>query len=178
MALIRRTAALAMVALTTAACTGLAADPDIPADVEERIAAAEGVQAEILADRVVTRTELERAAGQVEACLERHGVQPESFAFEAGDLRVRFSDDTPAGLDDQSAVYDQCVDQEFRLVVEVFNLNHRRLPEDSDASRTRIIECINEQGIDVEDLDDPDIPTDIRRECTEQIELQEWDAIP
>lgn len=178
MALTRRVAALAMVALATAACTGLAADPVIPADIEERIAEADGVQAEILADRVVTRDELEQAAEQIEACLERQGVQPASFAFEAGDLRVRFSADTPAGLDDQSAVYDRCVEQEFQLVVEVFNLNHRQLPEDQDASRVRIIGCINEHGFDVDELDDPGIPSDLRRECTEQIELQEWDATP
>lgn len=177
MALIRTTV-LAILALATGACTGLSADPLIPADVEERIAAADGVQAEILDDGLVTREELEQAAEEVEACLERQGVQPESFEFEAGDIRVRFSDDTPAGLDDQSATYDRCVEQEFQLVVEVFRLNHRQLPEDRAASEARIIECINDRGFDVDELNDPDIPSDVRRECTERVELQEWDEIP
>lgn len=145
---------LAALAVMVGACSPATAEGPFPPDLVDDVAAAEGFQADALEDEVVTTDELGAAAGNVEACLVAEGVQPDEFAFEAGDIRVRFAGASESAVVDAEAAFGTCFEQEYALLASVFDWQHRPTAEEAADDEAQMLSCLAEEGHPVDDLDE------------------------
>jgi len=115
-------------------------------DLQRRVAAIGGVQAEILADGEVTSAELERAAFAVRACMEDRGVNVVDFTYERGQMSVTI-EHTDGQIARDTMIQTECETENFDLVSEVVAL--QRMPTEQERSRQveLLLACLEAAGV-------------------------------
>jgi hypothetical protein len=177
----RRIAVVAF-AIAAAACSAQAyATEAMPSQLALAVEGLSGVQAEIVADDIVTMEELDLAAQQVKGCIVAAGITVESFSFENGDIRVRMvideSEATSSDVSRAEDVHDQCLEKEYQTVSDVYNFQNRLNAAEQRELEKRYLECLNDQGLDIANLEEVSADRDERTfstvvHCSEILEAE------
>jgi hypothetical protein len=147
---------LVVAAVLVGACGGAGEDSvgtpgRLPQHLLDRIAQAEGMVAEILADEWVTDAELGQAFYAALACIEEAGFDVDghidwtmaSYNFDLHGMETSESQEAA------TATMDECIDEHLDLVAAV-HFNQGRLSEQEVTERFRLIaECLRRNGVTV-----------------------------
>ncbi len=119
-------------------------------ELGDRIASVGGVQAEILADGVVERSEMERAALAVHACMKSAGIDVIEFSYKPGHLTITYAHrETPGGVTThEDLTYDKCVASNYGLVAEVRGLQTWPTEEERQRDWEAVRTCVRGHGVE------------------------------
>ncbi len=130
---------------------GQVADDELPAELRALVAQADGLQAEILSDGVVTVDEFERSFLASIQCMEDQGLSVEyTFDAEAVAWSMEAIAPTEDALDELDKIQQECMAEYQDTVQAVFSFQNRPSAEQLETEARKLASCLREYGYDVD----------------------------